>query len=311
MPIRPSRREALRTGATVLAGCSLTARAERKADAPGWIDAHVHIWTDDLKRYPLAEGFTKAQMKPATFTPAELFAHCEKSGVRRINLIQMSYYRYDNSYMLDMMAKHPGRFAGTGIVDVSSPDLAEQMRRLRKREVRALRVYPSLAGRKPVDWLQPEGFETMFKTAAKLNQAVSCLIRPDSFPELDRMCARHPDTPVIIDHMGLVGTSGTVDQKELDALRRLARHKRVMLKVGAFYAFGKAAPYDGLLPLVRAVIEAFGPERCMWESDCPFQVTNGAGYEASVALIRDRCDFLSPADKDQILRKTAETFFFA
>jgi hypothetical protein len=33
-------------------------------------------------------------------------------------------------------------------------------------------------------------------------------------------------------------------------------------------------------------------------------------YEASLALIRDRCTFLSPADKDQILRKTAEAFFF-
>ena len=125
------------------------------------------------------------------------------------------------------------------------------------------------------------------------------------------MCTRYPDTPVIIDHMGLVGTSGTVDPKELDALRRLARHQKVMLKVGAFYAFGKKAPYDDLLPLVRAVIEAFGPQRCMWESDCPFEITNGAGYEASIALIRDRCDFLTPTEKTQILRTTAEKSFFS
>ena len=293
------------------AGCTMTRRTERGSDGPNWIDAHVHIWTDDLERYPLAEGFKKEQMKPPTYTPTELFADCEPSGVRRINLIQMSYYRYDNRYMLDMMAQYPGRFAGTGIVDVTAPDLAETMRRLRKREVRAFRVYPSLvAGHKPENWLQPDEYNTMFKTAAKLNQAISCLIRPDSFPELDRMCGRYPDTPVIIDHMGLVGTSGTVDPKELDALRRLARHKKVMLKVGAFYAFGKKAPYDELLPLVRAVIEAFGPGRCMWESDCPFQVTGGKSYDASIALIRDRCDFLTPDEKKQILRKTAEKFLF-
>ena len=47
----------------------------------------------------------------------------------------------------------------------------------------------------------------------------------------------------------------------------------------------------------------------MWASDCPFQVVDHT-YEDSVALIRDRLDFLSEADKEQILRKTAEDFFF-
>jgi hypothetical protein len=46
----------------------------------------------------------------------------------------------------------------------------------------------------------------------------------------------------------------------------------------------------------------------MWETDRPFQVVHGT-YGASIAVIRDRCDFLSPADKEQILRKTAEAFF--
>jgi hypothetical protein len=42
---------------------------------PGFIDAHVHVWTDDTDHYPLAKGFTKADMKPATFPPEELFKH--------------------------------------------------------------------------------------------------------------------------------------------------------------------------------------------------------------------------------------------
>ncbi|MXZ34319.1 MAG: amidohydrolase, partial [Acidobacteria bacterium] len=34
------------------------------------------------------------------------------------------------------------------------------------------------------------------------------------------------------------------------------------------------------------------------------------GIEPAVALIRDHADFLSPADKEQILIKTADDFFF-
>ena len=64
-----------------------------------------------------------------------------------------------------------------------------------------------------------------------------------------------------------------------------------------------------LKPLVRRVYEAFGSDRLMWASDCPFQVVDHT-YEDSIALIRDRLDFLSDTDKEQILRKTAEDFFF-
>jgi hypothetical protein len=33
-------------------------------------------------------------------------------------------------------------------------------------------------------------------------------------------------------------------------------------------------------------------------------------YEDSISLLRDRLDFLSAEDKDWILRRTAEEFFF-
>ncbi len=73
-----------------------------------YIDAHVHVWTPDTDHYPLWEGFKKENMKPASFTPEELFRHCRPSGVERIVLIQMSFYRFNNSYMLDMMKLHGG-----------------------------------------------------------------------------------------------------------------------------------------------------------------------------------------------------------
>jgi predicted TIM-barrel fold metal-dependent hydrolase len=63
-----------------------------------YIDAHSHIWTPDLAHYPLTEGFTVADMKPPSFTAEELLALCRPVGVGRVNLIQMSYYRFDNPF---------------------------------------------------------------------------------------------------------------------------------------------------------------------------------------------------------------------
>ena len=90
-----------------------------------FIDAHVHVWTDDTAHYPLGRGWKKEDMAPRRFTPEDLFKHTKPAGVDRINLIQMSYYYpkdtsqkvngFDNSYMLDMMALYPNTFVGTAV----------------------------------------------------------------------------------------------------------------------------------------------------------------------------------------------------
>ena len=161
-----------------------------------------------------------------------------------------------------------------------------------------------------VRWMEHPGYEKMFTAAARHKLALSFLMGPDDLPEVDRMCTKHPDGPVIIDHICRIGASGKIEEDAVAALCQMAKHKRVMVKVGAFYALGaKQEPYTDLLPLIRRVVTAFGPERCMWESDCPFQVQKPHSYAASVALIRDRADFLSASDKEQILFGTADRFF--
>jgi predicted TIM-barrel fold metal-dependent hydrolase len=72
----------------------------------------------------------------------------------------------------------------------------------------------------------------------------------------------------------------------------------------------KRPPYDDLAPLVRRVLTAFGPERLMWASDCPFQVEGGHSYRDSIDLVRERLEFLTANDRRWLLAKTAERVFF-
>ncbi len=84
---------------------------------PHFIDAHVHVWTPDTAHYPLASGYKKEDMHPPSFTPEDLFKHTKPVGVDRVNLIQMSWYGFDNSYMIHMIALHKGVFSGTAVID--------------------------------------------------------------------------------------------------------------------------------------------------------------------------------------------------
>ena len=279
-------------------------------------DAHVHIWTPDFAKYPLSPGFYPKDLGAIpSFTAEELLTHAKPAGVTVINLVQMTWYGLDHTYILDVIRQHPQNFVGTGIVPafsdatLASPDLT--MVALSKGGIYAFR----LLGRKnapgaPARWMEHPGYEKMFTAAARNNLALSFLMGPEDLPELDRLCTRHPEAPVIIDHICRIGASGKIEEDAVTALCQMARHKRVMLKIGAFYALGaKREPYTGLLPLIRRVVTAFGPERCMWESDCPFQVQKPHSYAASVALIRDHADFLSASDKEHVLFGTANRFF--
>ena len=56
--------------------------------AAGWIDAHSHIWTSDVAKYPLAGNQTADDLKPRDFTDEQLIAEGRPHGVTRFVLIQ-------------------------------------------------------------------------------------------------------------------------------------------------------------------------------------------------------------------------------
>jgi predicted TIM-barrel fold metal-dependent hydrolase len=270
------------------------------------IDAHVHVWTDDVKSYPRLPG--ERDYAPARFTPEDLFAHTRPAGVTRVVLIQMSFYRYDNSYMLDCIRQWPEVFSGVGIVDDSGADPGKAMEGLARQGVRGFRIVPVRSAR---TWLDTPGMHTMWAAGARKNLAMCPLVGPDALASIDRMCAKHPDTPVVIDHMARIGADGEIRDSDVKLLCSLAQHSNVKVKLSAFYALGrKRAPYTDLSPLIHRLFDAFGPKRLMWASDCPFQVQNGHRYAPSVALIREGLPFLSESDREWLLARTAASVFF-
>jgi len=277
-------------------------------DLPKFIDCHVHVWTPDTQAYPLAAGHRRDEMAPPSFTPEQLMAHAKPCGVRRVALVQMSFYGFDNSYMLDTIAKFPGVYSGIAVIDDEAARPQEEMLRLKGLGVRGFRIYPR--NLPPDRWLDGTGMQQMWRWGAQQQLAMCHLINPDALPAVDAMCSRFPDTPVVIDHLARIGVDGQIREADVAALCRLARHKQAHVKVSAFYALGqKQPPYDDLAPLIRRVFEAYGPDRLMWGSDCPYQVDQQK-YCDSVDVIRQRLSFLSDSDREWLLWRTAERVFF-
>ena len=301
--------------ASAAAGGSLLTPSRAKSAEPDlmklpYIDAHSHVWSPDVEKWPLANSKTKADLAPPSFTPEELWKLAEPEGVGRAVLIQHStYHAFDNRYLIDCARRFPGRFAVVGMLDDTQPHPDVKLKELLPAGVRGLRITPRIRGEK---WLEGPGMEALWKTAAETGQAMCCLIDAKDLAAMNAMCARHPGTPVVIDHFARIGVDGEIKDADVKALCDLAKHKRVSVKISAYYALGKKQqPYDDLAPLIRRVLDAFGIERCMWASDSPYQIVPPHTYAASIALVRDRLASLSAGDKSWLLTKTAERVYFA
>lgn len=282
------------------------------------VDAHVHVWSSDTGQFPYAPGFGPQDLWSPSFDETELIERAEPAGVTRFNLVQMTWYGLDHSYILKLIHSHPQRFAGTGIVtaltDVGLPDPDRAMQALAEQGIRAFRVrgFSSRpAGLEGDHWLDHPSFNAMFRMSAAQNLPLSFLCSPSDFREISRMCGQHPDAPVIIDHVGMLGTARHSTDAEIDALAKLAQHPRTMVKLSAYGALSKEGPpYLDVLPIVRRVLDAFGPDRCMWASDSPGQTTPPHSYEASIALLAEHARFLSESDVDKLLHGTAKHVFW-
>lgn len=307
------RRAALAAGAAAL-GASLMPTAFAADGALPWIDAHSHIWPAETDKFPLAPGQAKKDLDPPSFTDEQLMALVKPEGVGRVVLIQHSvYHLWDNSYLLDAVRRNPKAFRVQGMVDDREPNPGAAMKKLLPLGVTGFRITPFVRKKEEqAKWLETPGMIEMWKTAAATRQAMCLLVNPSDLPAIDAMCATHPETPVVIDHFARIGADGEMREADIQALARLARHKHATVKISAYYALGKKKPpHDELIPMIRRLFDAFGPERLMWASDAPYQTQGANSYRASIALVRDRIDFLSKTDREWLLAKSAEKVFFS
>jgi predicted TIM-barrel fold metal-dependent hydrolase len=310
-----SRRDCLALSAAAVAAAAVqsaphSSAAEVDLDKLPYIDAHSHLWSPDVERWPLANSQTRADLKPPSFTPEELLKLAEPEGVGRAVLIQHhTYHGFDNRYLIDCAKRFAGRFVVVGMLDDTQPHPDVKLKEILPQGVKGLRITPRIRGEK---WLEGDGMEALWKCGAETGQAMCCLIDARDLLAVNAMCARHPQTPVVIDHFARIGVDGTIQDADVKALCDLARHKRVSVKISAYYALGKKqAPYGDLVPMIRRVLDAFGVERCMWASDSPYQVVPPHTYGPSIALVRDRLAGLTAGDKQWLLAKTAEQVYFA
>ncbi len=166
----------------------------------------------------------------------------------------------------DAVRRLPSRFAYVARLDPTDPDLARLMA--------DARAHPGCLGirvdQPPHAAFVDLGYAAFFALAER-HRLPTWIVLPGRLDELAPYARSFPDLPLVVDHAGMPETWNRADPHRfapLDALLALARFPNVAVKWGHVTKLSAMPfPYDDVLIHLRRVVDAFGPERVMWESD--------------------------------------------
>jgi|SRR5215469_1641785 len=273
-------------------------QAQRAAAPPLLIDSHVHVWKHD-PRFPFAVG---AHPPPEDASAETLLDLMKANGVSRTVIIQVIHYKWDNSYLADVLKRYPQQFRGVCRVNPEDPAAPDHLSRLTEEQgFHGVRLSPSANA--DGDWIKGPLMPPLWKRCAQLKVPMTVLAPADRMPDIQPLIEANPGLTVVIDHQA----DSPLDQPEkLKLLLALERYPKVFVKISHMWSLSKDAyPYPDAQLQVKRLYDTFGARRLMWGTDWPVSLKQ-LPYAKAVELFRDHLDFLAPADREWILYKTVQ-----
>ncbi|MBI4910052.1 MAG: amidohydrolase [Acidobacteria bacterium] len=262
------------------------------------LDSHVHVWKKD-PRYPWAKETTRP---PAEDASAEMLLDLMKANnVERTVIIQVIHYRWDNSYLADVLKQYPRLFHGVARVNPEDPAAPDHLSKLVEQRFRGVRLSPS--GNAAGEWINGPLMPPLWARCQSLKVPMTLLLPVSRVPDAQKLIEKHPDLTVVIDHMA---DSPLDKPAELEKLIALKRYPKVFVKISHTWSLSKQEfPWRDSQAQVKRLYDAFGPRRLMWGTDWPVSKSH-ATYAQTLAVVRDEMRFLNDEDKSWILSKTIE-----
>lgn len=226
------------------------------------IDCHVHVL--DPARFPYGADTHYRPMGQEIGTPALLAQVMDAYGTVGALLVgPNSGYGLDNSCMLDTLARGNGRCKGVAVV--GNDATFDQLQSLKGKLILGVAWNVTHYG---VDYYRDAG--PLIEKLVALDMFIDIQVEHDQLVPMMPLLI-DSGVRVLVDHCGRPTIDSGLDQPGFRALLELGATKRAFVKLSGLVKFSrKASPHEDAQPFVRALVEAFTLDYCLWASDWPF-----------------------------------------
>ncbi|AXS41558.1 amidohydrolase family protein [Breoghania sp. L-A4] len=264
------------------------------------IDCHAHVL--DPARFPYSPQVAYHPSGQEIGTTAQHLEVMKTFGTHHTLLVQPnSGYGGDNGCMLDALRSYPDVFKGVAVVDLDAG--VDTLSALKEQGVIGIAFNPTFHG---VDYYRDAG--ALIGKLAELDMFLNLQYEHDQLrafvPWIETIPVR-----VLIDHCGRPTVKDGLNQPGFRTLLDLAQTGRVHVKLSGYNKFSDAAyPFADCWPYVRALVQAFTLDRCLWASDWPYlRATDRQDYGPLVRLAETL--FPDPADRRKLFWETPRQLF--
>ncbi len=266
------------------------------------VDSHAHVF--DTARFPFTNPHGYRPQPNECGTAFEFRTVLAAHGMTHGLLVNpFAGYATDNRCLLAAIAESQGQFKGVALVGHDTTD----------RDLQALNDGGVVGAR----------FNTLFQGATSLEGAAGLrlLARIKALgwfaqiyfhddevlkllPILDAAGIR-----VVVDHCACPDPARGLDQPGFAAVLELGRRGYAAVKLsGPFRYSQRSWPYDDCDPFVRALIDAYTLDNCVWGSDWPFVRLPGRYDYGPTRHVLDRW-LPDPADQARVLWDAPRRWF--
>lgn len=249
------------------------------------IDAHHHLWRFDAHDYAWIPPDAAALRRD--YLHADLAGELDAAGVDVAIAVQARSHEEENAFLLAQAEASGNRIRGVvGWVDLASPDVEAALDRWAS-HARFVGVRHIVQAEPDPDFLERDAFNRGVGLLRPHRLVYDLLIYARQLPAAVAFVDRHPDQPIVLDHIAKpVIVDGRFDADWARGLREIAARPHVVCKLSGVVTEVRGVWTEALIrPYLDLATETFGPSRLMFGSDWPV-CRLGIEYSAWASLLR-------------------------
>ncbi|MER7183497.1 amidohydrolase family protein [Streptomyces hyaluromycini] len=268
------------------------------------IDAHHHVWDLSVRDQ---DWITGPELQPLrrNFTVEDLEPEAAAAGVTRTVLVQTITVPEETPEFLVLADTHDLVAGVVGWTDLTRPDIAEELARLRELPGGAYLkgIRHQVQGEPDPEWLLRPDVGRGLTALADAGLVYDLIVQPHQLPAAVKAAETHPPLTFVLDHLGKPPIAAGTREPWASAVRALAALPNTVCKLSGMVTEADPASWtvDDLRPYADTVLDAFGPDRLMFGSDWPVCVLAGTYGEVLDAATR----LIAPADRTAVFETTA------
>jgi L-fuconolactonase len=270
------------------------------------IDAHVHFWKYDKKRYDWIDKNMKILQED--HLPEHFSLTAKRNEIGGVVAVQADQSEYETHFLVELAKTHPIIRGVVGWVDLQAENVAERLQYFSQYPI--IKGYRHIVQGEPIDFLDRENFRRGVRALQPFGYTYDILVFHHQLQPALNFASSFPDMKLVIDHCA----KPDIRHKKIDEwaalMKEMGKLPHVCCKISGLFTEAKWKDWSAadFYPYLDVVFEAFGTDRLLFGSDWPVMLLSGI-YVQWKSLVEKYMENFPEEEKQKVFGLNASQFY--